>query len=138
MADHAKYEALVNDLTALEARVSILKSKYNDTLERNTELEVTFNEAEQVKSSLHQRISDLEGEIESLKLESENAQFKNLTLEERESLIYELSDQIVAIEAENPTTNEIHPVKKDGNKPNIFFRYIYSPPTWGHIVASSA
>ena len=98
MADHAKYEALVNDLSALEAQVSILKSKYNDTLERNTELEVTFNEAEQVKSSLHQRISDLEGEIESIKLESENAQFKNLTLEEKESLKAKIKDLVKRID----------------------------------------
>ena len=98
MVDLAKYELLVNDLTALEARVSILKSKYNDTLERNTELEVTFNEAEQEKSTLHQRISDLEGELETIKQESEDAQFKNLTLEERESLKAKIKDLVTRID----------------------------------------
>ncbi len=98
MVDLAKYESLVNDLTALEARVSILKSKYNDTLERNTELEVTFNEAEQEKSTLHQRISDLEGELETLKRESEDAQFINLTLEERESLKAKIKDLVTRID----------------------------------------
>lgn len=98
MVDLAKYESLVNDLTVLEARVSILKNKYNDTLERNTELEVTFNEAEQEKSTLHQRISDLEGELETLKQESENAQFKNLTSEERESLKAKIKDLVTRID----------------------------------------
>ena len=98
MVDLAKYELLVNDLTALEARVSILKSKYNDTLERNKELEVTFNEAEQEKSTLHQRISDLEGELETIKQESEDAQFKNLTLEERESLKAKIKDLVTRID----------------------------------------
>lgn len=98
MADHAKYEALVNDLSALEARVAILKSKYNDTLERNTELEVTFNEAEHEKSELHQRISDLDGELETLKRESEDAQFKNFTLEERESLKAKIKDLVKRID----------------------------------------
>ena len=98
MADLAKHESLVNDLTALEAQVAILKSKYNDTLERNTELEVTFNEVEQEKSTLHQRISDLEGELETLKLESEDAQFKNLTLEERESLKTKIKDLVTRID----------------------------------------
>ena len=98
MVDLAKYESLVNDLTALEARVSILKSKYNDTLERNTELEVTFNEAEQEKGTLHQRISDLEGELETRKKESEDAQFKNLTLEERESLKAKIKDLVTRID----------------------------------------
>ena len=98
MVDLAKYESLVNDLTALEARVAILKSKYNDTLERNTELEVTFNEAEQEKSSLHQRISDLEGELETLKQESEDAQFKNLNLEEKEALKAKIKDLVTRID----------------------------------------
>ena len=98
MADLTKYESLVNDLTALEAQVAILKSKYNDTLERNTELEVTFNEAEQEKSSLHQRISDLEGELETLKQESDDAQFKNLTLEEKESLKAKIKDLVTRID----------------------------------------
>ncbi len=98
MADHAKYEALVNDLTALEARVAILKSKYNDTLERNTELEVTFNEADNEKSELHQRISDLEGELETLKQESEDAQFKILNSEERESLKTKIKDLVTRID----------------------------------------
>jgi chromosome segregation ATPase len=98
LVDLAKYESLVNDLTALEARVAILKSKYNDTLERNTELEVTFNEAENEKSELHQRISDLEGELETLKQESEDAQFKNLNSEERESLKTKIKDLVTRID----------------------------------------
>ena len=53
---------------------------------------------EQEKSTLHQRISDLEGELETLKLESEDAQFKNLTLEERESLKTKIKDLVTRID----------------------------------------
>ena len=69
--DLAKYETLISDLSALESQVEILKDKYSDTLERNKELEVSLNEIQQDKNLLHEKISELESELEEIKLKVE-------------------------------------------------------------------
>ena len=82
--DLAKYETLISDLSKLESQVEILKNKYTDTLERNQELEVSANEVQQDKNLLHQKISELESELEEIKLKSEET--SKLNLEEREEI----------------------------------------------------
>jgi predicted nucleic acid-binding Zn-ribbon protein len=82
--DLAKYETLISDLSKLESQVEILKNKYADTLERNQELEVSANEVQQDKNLLHQKISELESELEEIKLKSEET--SKLNLEEREEI----------------------------------------------------
>jgi predicted nucleic acid-binding Zn-ribbon protein len=82
--DLAKYETLISDLSKLESQVEILKNKYADTLERNQELEVSANEVQQDKNLLHQKISQLESELEEIKLKSEET--SKLNLEEREEI----------------------------------------------------
>jgi SMC interacting uncharacterized protein involved in chromosome segregation len=82
--DLAKYETLISDLGKLESQVEILKNKYADTLERNQELEVSANEVQQDKNLLHQKISELESELEEIKLKSEET--SKLNLEEREEI----------------------------------------------------
>jgi SMC interacting uncharacterized protein involved in chromosome segregation len=82
--DLAKYETLISDLGKLESQVEILKNKYTDTLERNQELEVSANEVQQDKNLLHQKISELESELEEIKLKSEET--SKLNLEEREEI----------------------------------------------------
>ena len=84
--DLAKYENLIGELSSIESRVEILKNKFFDTQERNSELEVSLEEANQQKKDLLQKVSGLEGEIEVLKGEMENSLFKSLTPEERETL----------------------------------------------------
>lgn len=84
MVDLAKYESLISDLSALESQVEILRSKYNDTLERNKELEVSADENREEKNSLHQRISELELEAQQMKQKAEDV--LSLNPEEREEL----------------------------------------------------
>jgi len=92
LVDLAKYETLISDLSKLESQVEILRDKYNDTVERNKELEVSLNEIQQDKNILHQKISELESEIEEIKQTSE----ENLKInaEEREDLKSKIRDLI--------------------------------------------
>ena len=96
MVDLAKYETLISDLSKLESQVEILKNKYSDTLERNKELEVSLSDVQQDKNILHQKISDLESELEQIKLKSEeNSKLKS---EEREEIKNKVKNLISRID----------------------------------------
>lgn len=84
MVDLAKYETLISDLSKLESQVEILKNKYTDTVERNKELEISINEIQQDKNLLHQKISELESELDEIKNKSEED--SKINLEEREEI----------------------------------------------------
>jgi len=84
LVDLAKYETLISDLSKLESQVEILKNKYNDTVERNKELEISISEIQQDKNLLHQKISELESELDELKNKSEED--SKINLEEREEI----------------------------------------------------
>lgn len=90
--DLAKYETLISDLSTLESQVEILKNKYFDTLERNKELEVSLNTVQQDKNLLHQRISELESELEEVKHKVEEK--SKLNTQEREELKNKIKDLI--------------------------------------------
>ena len=94
--DLAKYETLISDLSALESQVEILKNKYSDTLERNKELEVSLNEIQQDKNNLHEKISELESELEEIKLKVEEK--SKLNLEDREELKIKIKDLITRVD----------------------------------------
>jgi chromosome segregation ATPase len=96
LVDLAKYETLISDLSALESQVEILKDKYSDTLERNKELEVSLNEIQQDKNLLHEKISELESELEEIKLKMEEK--SKLNLEEREELKIKIKDLITRVD----------------------------------------
>ena len=92
MVDLAKYETLISELGALESQIEILNDKYSDTLERNKELEVTLDSAQEDKNLLHQEISRLEEELQLLKQKAEEK--INLTSEERENFKIKINDII--------------------------------------------
>ena len=95
MVDLAKYETLISDLSKLESQVEILKSKYNDTLERNKELEVSISEIQQDKNLLHEKISELESELEDLKNKTEeDSKINSVEREEIKSKIKNLISRI--------------------------------------------
>lgn len=96
MVDLAKYETLISDLGKLESYVEILKNKYNDTVERNKELEVSMNEIQQDKNLLHQKISEMETELEDITLKSEEK--SKLNLEEREEIKSKIRNLISRID----------------------------------------
>jgi len=96
LVDLAKYETLISDLGKLESQVEILKKKYSDTVGRNKELEVSLNEIEQGKNLLHQRISELESELDETKLKSEEK--TKLNSVEREEIKIKIRDLISRID----------------------------------------
>ena len=96
MVDLAKYETLISDLGKLESQVEILKNKYSDTLDRNKELEFSLNDVQQDKNLLHQKISDLESELEQIKLKSEEN--SKLNSEEREEVKNKIRNLISRID----------------------------------------
>ena len=96
MVDLAKYETLISELGKLESHVEILKNKYADTLERNKELEVSLNEIQQDKNLLHQKISELESELEDINLKTEEN--SKINLEERDEIKSKIRDLISRID----------------------------------------
>ena len=95
MVDLAKYETLISDLGKLESQVEILKSKYSDTIERNKELEVSINEIQQDKNLLHEKISELESQLENLKNKTEeDSKINSVEREEIKSKIKNLISRI--------------------------------------------
>jgi len=94
--DLAKYETLISDLSTLESQVEILKNKYSDTLQRNKELEVSLNDLQQDKNLLHEKISELESELEQIKLKVEEK--SKLNLEEREELKNKIKDLVSRVD----------------------------------------
>ncbi|MEJ2104349.1 MAG: hypothetical protein P8X47_07210 [Ignavibacteriaceae bacterium] len=96
MVDLAKYETLISDLSALESQVEILKNKFNDTLQRNKELEVSLNDYQQDKNLLHEKISELESELEQVKLKVEEK--SKLNLEEKEELKNKIKDLVSRVD----------------------------------------
>ena len=96
MVDLAKYETLISDLGKLESQVEILKNKYSDTLGRNRDLEVSLNEIQQDKNILHQKISEMESELDEIKLKSEEK--TKLNSEEREEIKIKIRNLISRID----------------------------------------
>jgi predicted nucleic acid-binding Zn-ribbon protein len=96
LVDLAKYETLISELSALESQIEILNDKYSDTLERNKELEVTLDSAQEDKNLLHQEIARLEEELQLLKQKAEEK--INLNSEERENFKIKINDLISKID----------------------------------------
>jgi predicted nucleic acid-binding Zn-ribbon protein len=94
--DLAKYETLISELSALESRIEILNDKYTDTVERNKELEVTLESAQEDKNLLHQEIARLEEELQLLKQKAEEK--INLNSEERENFKIKINDLITRLD----------------------------------------
>ena len=91
----AKYESLLNDLSTLESQITILKNQYSDLNGRNKELDIALEKTKQDNTSLYQRISSLEEEINYLKSRAEQG-FGSGTLnaEEREEMKLKIKDLI--------------------------------------------
>ena len=91
----AKYESLLNDLSTLESQITILKNQYGDLNGRNKELDIALEKSKQDNTSLYQRISSLEEEINYLKSKAEQG-FGSGTLnaEEREEIKLKIKDLI--------------------------------------------
>ena len=96
MVDMAKYESMIKDLNTLESQITILKNQFEDTINRNKELEVALEKSKQDNTSLYQKIAALDKELTSLNKRAEEG-LSLLSLEDRESFKNKLRDLISRI-----------------------------------------
>ena len=98
MVDLAKYDILIQDLTAIEAEIATLGNKLKDTEERKTELEIQIAKLRQENSFLQKKIIELEQEILLSKQDEEGNVFNTLNSKEKENLKLKLQDIISKID----------------------------------------
>ena len=98
MVDLAKYDLLIQDLTAIEAEIATLGNKLKDTEERKTELEIQIAKLRQDNSFLQKKIVELEQEISLSKEDEEGNIFNTLNTKEKENLKLKLQDIISKID----------------------------------------
>lgn len=98
MVDLAKYDSLIQDLTAIEAEIATLGNKLKDTEERKTELEIQIAKLRQDNSFLQKKIIELEQEILLSKQDEEGNIFNTLNSKEKENLKFKLQDIISKID----------------------------------------
>ena len=98
MVDLAKYDSLIQDLSAIEAEIATLGNKLRDTEERKTELEIQVAKLRQDNSFIQKKIIELEQEILSSKQDEEGNIFNTLNSKEKENLKSKLQDIISKID----------------------------------------
>ncbi|GAB4296811.1 MAG: hypothetical protein Kow0098_20320 [Ignavibacteriaceae bacterium] len=98
MVDLGKYEQLVRDLNALEAQITTLKDKYQDTLQRNMELENLVISLKKENSILNQQISQLESQLAKIESDSEQKTMLSLSEKDTESLKIKIRELISKID----------------------------------------
>ena len=98
MVDLAKYDLLIQDLSAIEAEIATLGNKLRDTEERKTELEIQVAKLRQDNSFIQKKIVELEQEILLSKQDEEGNIFNTLNSKEKENLKLKLQDIISKID----------------------------------------
>ena len=98
MVDLAKYDALIQDLSAIEAEIATLGNKLRDTVERKTELEIQVSKLRQDNAFLQKKNNELEQENLLTKQDEEGYIFNTLNSKERENLKLKLQDIISKID----------------------------------------
>jgi len=98
LVDLAKYDSLIQDLTAIEAEIATLGNKLRDTEERKTELEIQIAKLRQDNSFLQKKIIELEQEVLLSKQDEEGNVFNTLNSKEKENLKLKLQDIISKID----------------------------------------
>ena len=98
MVDLAKYDSLIQDLSAIEAEIATLGNKLRDTEERKTELEIQVTKLRQDNSFIQKKIIELEQEILLSKQDEEGNIFNTLNSKEKENLKSKLQDIISKID----------------------------------------
>lgn len=98
MVDLAKYDSIINDLSAIEAEIATVGNKLRDTVERKTELEIQVAKLRQDNSLLQKKVIELEQEILLSKQDEEGNIFNTLNTKEKENLKLKLQDIISKID----------------------------------------
>jgi predicted nuclease with TOPRIM domain len=94
LVDLAKYDALIQDLSAIEAEIATLGNKLKDIEERKSELELEITKVRQENSYLQKRILELEQSLESSKENEEGTIFNTFNSKEKETIKLKLQDLI--------------------------------------------
>jgi predicted nucleic acid-binding Zn-ribbon protein len=97
LAELSKYEILLNDISQVETRISVLRDNLRDSYERKKEAEGYLNELKQENIELKQRISELEEEIKLSKKLDLNS-LSSLNVKEREALKSKIQNLISRID----------------------------------------
>lgn len=98
MVDLAKYDSIIQDLSAIEAEIATIGNKLKDTEERKTELEIQVSKLRQDNSIFQKKIIELEQEILLSKQDEEGNIFNTLNSKEKENLKLKLQDIISKID----------------------------------------
>lgn len=94
--DLTKYENLLNDLSAIEAEVAILRDKLQNYDSQTSEIESISQKMKQENTLLKGKVTELEIGIENIKKTPDT--FNTLNSEEREALKIKLQELISRID----------------------------------------
>jgi len=101
VAELSKYDLLLSDLKTIEAHIAVLKSKLNDSVERNVELEKKLSQIQNENKELTKKLGKFEKEIVPAnrdKSDTETNILNSLNLKERENLKAKLQNLISRID----------------------------------------
>lgn len=94
MADLSKHDVLLNDISHIETRISVLVNNLKESLELNKKAEEQLNELKKENSELRQKLSDLE---EGAYM-SDTDSFGSLNSKEKETLKLKLQNLLSKID----------------------------------------
>jgi predicted nuclease with TOPRIM domain len=98
LVDLAKYDSIIQDLSAIEAEIATIGNKLKDTEIRKTELEIQIAKLRQENTFLQKKITEMEQEIVLIKQDEEGNIFNSLNSKEKENLKLKLQDIISKID----------------------------------------
>lgn len=92
--DLAKYDALIQDLSTIEAEIATLGNKLKDIEERKSELELEITKVRQENSYLQKRIMELEQSLDKSSESEKGDIFNTFNSKEKETIKLKLQDLI--------------------------------------------
>ena len=98
MADITKYEILLNELSAIEAQISILAHKNKELAGKIENQEIELLRLRNENQQLQQKVVSLENDIKAPKNDGDNNLFNSLNLKERENLKVKLQNLLSKID----------------------------------------
>ena len=98
MADITKHEILLNELSAIEAQLSILVHKNKELAGKIGDQETELMRLRNENSFLQQKIAAVESEIKAPKNDVGDSLFNSLNLKERENLKVKLQNLVSKID----------------------------------------
>ncbi len=98
MAELTKQELLLNDLSTIESKISILVHNNIDLQKRNSELENLLKVLKVENSDLVSKLEEVENKLKEVSVNTETNLFNTLNTKERENLKIRLQDLISKID----------------------------------------